>query len=187
MKFKGKKSEFLDNPSNKQRFINLLANTFKLAGIEVFNAKSDADTLIVATTIESSKRQATVLVRDDTDLLVLLLYHDIYFKPEAKKSVKKIRCWTIKHAKAKLGPLICDNILFLHAILGCDSTSRLFGIGKAKILKFAENEEFNQTAQVFHNSESQKEEMVACGEKALVMIYGGKTGENLNELRFKIL
>ena len=33
----------------------------------------------------------------------------------------------------ELGEGICDNILFLHAILGCDTTSRLYEIGKGTV------------------------------------------------------
>ena len=83
----------------------------------------------------------TVVVGDDTDLLVLLLYHtklqsfDIFFAPEPKKN-SKCRTWDIKKVKAKLGPLICSHILFLHAMLGCDTTSRLYNVGKGTIKKF---------------------------------------------------
>ena len=35
----------------------------------------------------------------------------------------------------ELGPKVCSNTFFLHAILGCDTTSQLYGIGKATSLK----------------------------------------------------
>ena len=34
-----------------------------------------------------------------------------------------------------LGDQICDNVLFAHALLGCDTTSRVFGIGEPEALK----------------------------------------------------
>ena len=34
---------------------------------------------------------------------------------------------------------VCDNLLFIHVILGCDSTSCLFGIGKGMALKKVNN------------------------------------------------
>ena len=37
--------------------------------------------------------------------------------------------------KAELGPAVCRNMFFLHAILGCDTTSRPYGTGKAASLK----------------------------------------------------
>ena len=35
----------------------------------------------------------------------------------------------------QLGPEVCSHILFLHAVLGCDTTSRLYSIGKGNSLK----------------------------------------------------
>ena len=59
-------------------------------------------------TIESAENIDTVLIGEDTDLLVLLLYHakcqhkKIFFMPESKKS-SKVRIWNIKESKEKLG------------------------------------------------------------------------------------
>ena len=83
----------------------------------------------------------TALVDEDTDLLILLCYHAnldshyIFFRPEPKKNKKKPRMWSIKAVKEQLGPEICSNILFVHAVLEYDSTSHLYGIGKGTSLK----------------------------------------------------
>ena len=75
------------------------------------------------------------------------------------------------------------NILFLHALLGCDTTSRLFGIGKAAILKkFETNTVLQQSAKVF-DDESAAPEIAVAGEKALVEMCNGKKNESLNALR----
>ena len=79
---------------------------------------------------------ATVLIGDDTELLVLLCYHtnitanELFFKPEPKQRSNTRRIWNIKKTKSVLGPDVCNNILFVHAVLGCDTTSRVHGIGK---------------------------------------------------------
>ena len=86
--------------------------------------------------VESVRVADTLLVGDDTDILVLLYYHacleshNIFFKPESKKATMK---WNITAVKEKLGFEICYDILFLHAILRCDATSQLYGIGKGKV------------------------------------------------------
>ena len=36
-----------------------------------------------------------------------------------------------------LGPEVCNCMLFVHAILGCDTTSSLYGIGKKISLKLS--------------------------------------------------
>ncbi len=66
--------------------------------------------LIVKKAIASASTANTVLVGDDTDLLILLCYHapldsshEIYFKPEAKAGINKLpQCWNIKNTKKNL-------------------------------------------------------------------------------------
>ena len=128
MVFRSKKDEFLSNKVNKQRFIHLVAEKLEREGCITDHAKEDADVLIVQTAIEFAKTKNTILVGDDTDLLVLLCYHadmcakDIFFQPEPKQGDKRKRIWNIKETKAALGQEVCSNLLFLHAVLGCDTS-----------------------------------------------------------------
>ena len=82
------------------------------------------------------------MVGDDTDLLVLLCYHantddgyNVFFKPEPKANAKSSKVWNIQKTRKSLGDGVYSNILFIHALLGCDSTSRVHGIGKAAVLR----------------------------------------------------
>ena len=43
--------------------------------------------------------------------------------------------WILQRAKAKLREQVCQHLLFVHTILGCDTTSRLFGFRKVILLK----------------------------------------------------
>ena len=71
-------------------------------------------------------------------------------------------------------------MLFLHAILGCDTTSSLYGIGKGSILKkFKEKVELQKAALIFDNPHSTPAQIDQAGESALVLIYNGKKGEKL--------
>ena len=77
-------------------------------------------------------------------------------------------------------------MLFLHVLLGCDTTSRIYGIGKATALKKAmTNKHFRKQAQVFESGTPTVEELVTVGEQAIVCVYGGNIGENLDDLRYK--
>ena len=144
MVFVGKKTDFLANKENKQRFIDLLSDKLECHGCQTDHAKSDADLLIVQTAIAAAASQpnnTTVLVAEDTDILILLCFHtqtnmkNIYLKPEPHYGMKKTpRCWNIAVLKSTLGPEVCDNILFVHALLGCDTTSRIYGLGKGVAL-----------------------------------------------------
>ena len=60
---------------NKQKFITLLSQRLEEAGCVIQQARGDADVLIVQTTIASAAQRETILVGDDTDLLVLLIHH----------------------------------------------------------------------------------------------------------------
>ena len=188
------KEKFLANPSNKQRFINLLASVLDKEGCQVLNARADADVLIVQTAIKTAESQTTIVVGDDTDLLVLLCKHvpaagyQIYFRPEPKVNSKtQPRCWDIRTLQQSLGQHVCDIILFVHALLGCDTTSRIYGIGKPMALKMAAtNIYFQQQPTVFNCNTATKTDIITAGENALVALYHGNPGESLDHLRLQV-
>ena len=187
-----KKAQFLSNKENKQRFINMLSEKLVETNIRTYQASEDADLLIVQKAVESASRVDTVLVGDDTDLLVLLIYHGrldscaLFFKPEPKKTTKNPQVWDIHAVKMQLGPAVCSHILFLHAILGCDTTSQPHGIGKGNSLKkFRESSHFRDLVAAFDSPSASAEEIVSAGEQVLVAIYNGKAGETLDSLRYQ--
>lgn len=186
-----KKDNFLSNPKNKQRFLMMLSQALQNAGCVTYHSDGDADLLIVKTAVESARTKTTVLVGDDTDLLVLLCYHasedgcDLYFRPEPKANARGARVWHMKKVKDQLGREVCRNLLFLHAMTGCDTTSRLYGVGKATALKKFENVPcFREQANTF-SCHSAVSDVVAAGEKALVALFGGKPGVGLDSLRYQ--
>ena len=66
------------------------------------SAKQDAD---VQTTVASTQTKHTILVGDDTDLLVLLLHPDIdasniFVSPEHTQTSKTEKVWCIQQCKA---------------------------------------------------------------------------------------
>ena len=77
MKVTLKKDNFLANPKNKQRFINMLSRFLQEDNCPTYHAEGNTDVLIVKTAVESAreKNTCTVLVRDETDLLVLLCFY----------------------------------------------------------------------------------------------------------------
>ena len=192
MKLTMKKDTFLTNKANKQQFIYMLGRYLEKEGCKVFHAPEDADVLIVKKAVESASSMHTVLVGDDTDLLILLCYYanqqscDIFFRPEPKKGAKRPRVWNITSVKQQLGAEVCNNILFLHAILGCDTTSQIYGIGKGNSLKkFKSSEYFREQAKVFDNELSSCIEISKAGEKALAFFYNGGPCDSLDSLRYK--
>jgi hypothetical protein len=188
-----KKEEFLSNAANKQRFIHLLSNHLEKIGCDIYHATGDADFLIVQTTLSSARTRDTVLIAEDADLLVMLLHYtepnmyEVFLKQEPKAlSKKKNKSWCIKQAQQSLGPEVCEHMLFIHAIMGCDTTSRLFGLGKSLALKKIKNDStFRLQAKTFGEEEISKEDIIKAGEMALVSLYGGTVDEGLDSLRYR--
>ena len=154
-----KKDEFLSNQVNKQKFINLLSENLEHAGYSTRHAKGDADVMIVDTTITKARDQTTVLIGEDTDLLVQLLYHaemdakELFFRPEPRqRDMTVLKLWDIMKTKTVLGRNVTSSILFVHVLLGCDTTSRVYGIGKGIALK---------KAKLTHNSVNWRVSLIA--------------------------
>ena len=66
---------FFNKVSNNQHFIRALGDKLSEYHCQVFHDTADADLLIVQKAIESAQTTDIVLVGDNTDLLVLLIYH----------------------------------------------------------------------------------------------------------------
>lgn len=191
MPLKSKKEHFLANSRNKQRFIFMLGAKLEETGSKTIYAADDADVLIAKTAVDSASRCATTVIGEDTDLLVLLCFHadptafPIVFRSEGKSFTKQPRIWNINWLQNNLGQNVCDMLPFVHAITGCDTTSRLFGIGKGVALKkLKEGGLFKDQAEVF-SREATKEEISSAGEKAIACLYGGRPGEGLDALRYR--
>lgn len=69
------KEEFLSNSSNKAKFLIELGKYLQFKGYTVLHSQGDAGVMIVKTAIECAKTHQTVLVGEDTYLLVLLLHY----------------------------------------------------------------------------------------------------------------
>ena len=96
------------------------------------------------------------------------------------KNFLNIRC-----VREHLGETVCENILFVHGILGCDTTSRVFGFGKGVALNLLHNSEcFQEQAVVFNNSASSKKEIIQAGQKAMLCLYKTKSNDSLDLLRY---
>ena len=130
MRMAFKKDEFLANEGNKQRFIDLLSQHITKAGMDVFHAVADADSLIVKTAVELAQHKETCIIGDDTDLLIIAIdyvykskeINNLYILNEPR-TTKKERIWPIQKLVATLGVVKCKHILFAHAFLGCDNLS----------------------------------------------------------------
>ena len=162
-----------------------------LAGCLTEHAEEDAELLIAQTAMQSAAKKNTVLVADDTDLVILLCYYadpdgfDLFMQCSIRGETKKNRIWDIKVTQSELGADICNNILFMYAILGCDTTSRLYGLGKGLSLKrFTSSALLRDKAEQFYKKDATVDAVIDAGEVSLVCLYSGKEGDNVNGLRY---
>ena len=116
----------------------------------------------MTTAVATSARHVTTVIGEDTHVLVLLCHHvdtqsqDVYHRSAGRRNAKP-RVWDIHWLQRTLGPQACRLLPFAHAIAGCDTTSRLFGIGKGVALqKLNSAPIFKQMAEVVCGKEYRK-------------------------------
>ena len=189
--FKTKKELFLSNAKNKQCFIEMLGTYLTSRGCIVQHAADDADLLVTKTAVDLSCEQKVVVVGEDTDLLVLLCHHAdlkkerVYFRSDTKAGLRKKKIWDITETRRLLGAEACSIIPFVHAVTGCDTTSRIYGIGKGMALKKAlKDGEFRKNANVFLK-DSTNAEIEEAGEKVIQLLYNSNVNSGLNVLRHR--
>ena len=93
-----------------------------------YNSTGDADTMIVKCALDlAAQGNEVTVVADDTDILVLLIYHwkinmaTLYFKSEAKKMM-----WKVQDLIATAGELLTSHILlFMHGVVVTPHLPRL--------------------------------------------------------------
>jgi len=84
-------ADFLLNDENKQALINLMADRLRKENCHVIQAEGDADVDLVRAAVKMSSNKSTTLIGEDTDLLILLLYHgrpdckDLYFRSDTQR------------------------------------------------------------------------------------------------------
>jgi hypothetical protein len=176
------KKAFLANDKNKQSLIYLLAEYMENASISVEHAQGDADYKICKLACLSALKKPTAVVAEDTDVLQLLVHHaDSTEQSEQLYMVTGKQTICITELKKNLDPVLVESLLFLHAISGCDTTSRPYGIGKSTVL--TKYNTLQHSATTFMSPLSSKQDIEKAGEEALLVIYGCTSSPNLNAAR----
>ena len=140
MKFQGNKSSFLVNVRNKTKIIQLIGSQLEKENCKVVYAEEDADVDVAVIACNESMSNNVIVVGEDSDLLVLLLYYSTFydsafnltFKSDLTKS-KYPKGHNIFRYRDVLGPNASDQLLFVHGFSGCDTTSSFFHIGKSTV------------------------------------------------------
>ena len=72
--FNMKKDEFLLNLKNKQCFLEMPTAEMNTVGMYAMQSSGDADTLITTIAVDIANSKPTVVIGEDTDLLILLIH-----------------------------------------------------------------------------------------------------------------
>lgn len=183
--------QFLSNQNNKDRLINMLKSDLQKNGIQIQQASDDADVLIVNTAIEQLMGGASnvAVIGEDVDLAVLLLAKTppesniLFIKPGRGKVQTNI------YSIQQMQQLGLEEIMFLHAFTGCDSTSAAFRKSKLALIKlYKKCPEIRRAAKVFHNCSSPHADVEEAGRSCMLKWYGAPAKErSLNDYRYNSL
>ena len=152
----------------------------------MINCDEDADCKIVEVALTASKLQdsCTLVVADDTDIFVMLLYHwqtemnDIFLFQTRSR-----RTWSIKKCQNEIAT-IKEHLLFAHAFTGCDTTSAVFAKGKGNFVKLLRKSVNLQNAsRVMSNFNSAPDDVGSASLTAFKVFYGGSVQQSLSEIR----
>lgn len=92
--------------------------------------------------------------------------------------------YSIHAIQQAISPNLKTNLLFLHAITGCDTVSALYDVGKMKAVSIIEGRNEWGMLDVFHQPSSSHEEVARVGEQFLLKLYGAVQSTSLDMLRY---
>ena len=189
------KDKFLLNKENKQEFLRHLTEYMNSDGIKSVQSFADADVLIATTAVEGSLRKNIIVIGKYTDLLILLIHHytdpgakSLYFTSSSDNKLNARKVYDIGYMKSKLPSVIVECILPIHAVLGCDTISRIHSIGKGaeSLKKIIGNLKMQACLRKFNEKDADKDSIAKHGEELISQFYESDTELSLNSLRYSI-
>ena len=186
----------MKNTENKKQLLKLLceANTadhihMTCEGLCLFGHE-EADVCIVTylQRIIQEGNTKIVVAADDTDIFALLVHFCWKWQllDTISITMKKMngKLININEVCRKLGPK-CIEVLGLHALTGCDTTSYPYGKGKVSALNILKNHD-SIGLQIIGDPLACQEEVLAVGRQFFCYLYGSPTNTCMNELCYKV-
>ena len=183
---------FLANTENKLQFISLLGSCLIQNGHTVRYAEDDADTYIVSTALEIAQTKPVTVVAEDADILALLVHHvqptmaEVFMLSvcKARKAMQR-KLISIQKVQHDIGTTAQQQLLAVHALTGCDTTSALYGHSKVSAFKnIVRSADTKALTDVLITPDAQREDVVAAGIKLLVKVFGGGPSNSLDSMRY---
>lgn len=183
--------EFLSHEKNKYQLIQLLKVCFEERNILTFEASGDADHLIVSTAVNLAKNEtnlSVIVVGEDTDLIVLSFVlgksiSNLYFKKTARDTEDVI--FHTAEVCEGIGLPLINNLFFIHAISGCDTTSYIYKKGKSAALNvLKKHPSMLNKLLIFNDSDADKDVLLKVGHEFVLLMYRLEGTRDINEERF---
>ena len=134
------------------------------------HAKGNADYIICMLARFTAKKSHTAVVAEDLDVFQLMLDH-------AKATDNSENMYITAQQTMCITTLsLSESILFLHALSGCDTTSRPYGIGKVTVL--TKYTTLNTSGTVFISPSSSQQDIQQAREDAMLEIYNNNNNNN---------
>lgn len=100
--------------------------------------QEEADTRLILHVIAELKADITILIKSvDTDVLILLLHFYCEISDMSRSNIymqlghgKNSRFLSINNIVENLGTEVCEKLLTIHCLTGCDTTNAIYKIGK---------------------------------------------------------
>ncbi|WAR04124.1 hypothetical protein MAR_019493 [Mya arenaria] len=149
-------------------FIFMLGESLIGEGYSVRHADNDADLMIVQTAVQNG------------------INNYITFEPASEKATNmKGKIWDIRKATALFEKDLCTALPLLHALTGCDTTSRMFGIGKPAMLKLFKKSHLFRTRCFNFLTADSINDIHSTGEQLITCLYDNQSCLSLDALRFQ--
>ena len=178
------RDSFFSNRSNKGKLTTKLMEFLTTKGIVSIQHRDDADTLIVSTAIDVCNLLGnTVVISDDTDVLVMLIHNSSRLKNELYMKSKN-KYYPIKAIARRLTYNQVSNLLSTHAFFGSDTTSFIYRVSKTKGFQLTSSEIPQRLLGVFQKVSS-VEEIEEASVEIFRHIYGYNDSLSLGEMRSK--
>ncbi|GBN72540.1 hypothetical protein AVEN_37132-1 [Araneus ventricosus] len=136
-------------------------------------ADEDADCLFVKAPAFAPTHPSVVVIGEDIELFVILIGICTFRQRIFPKTRKRKIAEKIISPHTVLEKTITDNILFIHAMSGCDTTSALFNYVKLKFVQtLKNNNDLLKVIVIFKNPDMTLEAVVDVGNRFLVALCG---------------
>ena len=190
-----KRDAILKSKNNKQSLASVLS-TFSVGENVIMETKDDgafshdeADVTMVSyvTQVANYGKNVIRVLSDDTDVFVLLVYWVYRAALQCKVQMER---WNgtvldINATCTELGPKSLQ-LLGMHALSGCDTTSYLYGKGKTRALNTLLSGNFPGLANVMGEIDITPADLMKAVNPVITALYNQVPGTSMESARFKL-